>query len=76
MSTHVQVECYSGYRANERPLQFVLGERTLEVVEVRDRWYSPHATWFRLLAGDGNTYILRHDEECDDWTLEAYRTGD
>jgi hypothetical protein len=69
----VRVVCYSGYKADERPLRFQLGERWLAVEEVVDRWYNPHATYFRVRAEDGAFYILRHDESQDEWTLEAYR---
>jgi hypothetical protein len=70
----VQVECYSGYKKDERPLRFILGERLFEVVTVDDRWYSPAASYFRVQADDGNVYVLRHDEGQDQWSLEAYRS--
>jgi hypothetical protein len=70
----IKVECYSGYKADERPLRFLLGEKTYEVTEVCDSWYSPGVKWFRVLASDGNIYVLRHDEGRDLWTLEAYRS--
>jgi hypothetical protein len=69
----LRVECYSGYRADERPLRFTLGERTFEVEEVEDRWFSPEACFFRVRADDGNIYVLRHDETQDAWTLDAFR---
>jgi len=69
----IRVECYSGYRGEERPVRFTLGEHTLEVQGIEDQWYSPGATYFRLVADDGNIYILRHDEIADIWTLEGYR---
>jgi hypothetical protein len=47
----VQVQCYAGYRANERPIRLSLGEQTLEIVEVEDRWYSPGETYFRVRCG-------------------------
>jgi hypothetical protein len=47
--------------------------RTYEVVEVEDRWYSPKAMYFRVVASDGNRYVLRHDEDADLWSLEAFR---
>jgi hypothetical protein len=70
---HLRVECYSGYRADERPVRFTLGTRTFEVTEVEDRWYSPEASYFRVRADDGNFYVLRHDETQDAWTLDAFR---
>jgi len=73
MSTGIKVECYSGYRADQRPLRFYLGERILQVVEIEDQWHSPHAIFFRVKAEDRCTYVLRHDVEIDVWTIEAFR---
>jgi hypothetical protein len=72
----IEVETYSGYRADERPLRFVLNGRAYQVTEVEDRWYSPRATYFRVLAEDGNRYVLGHEEIQDVWTLEAFRAGE
>jgi len=72
---NIQVECYAGYKADERPIRFRLGQRWLAVEDVLDRWYDPHAVYFRVRADDGGTYILKHDEAEDDWTLESYRAG-
>jgi len=69
----VEVEAYSGYKADERPLRFRLGERWLAVEEVVDRWYDPDAVYFRVRADDGSMYILRHIDGSDVWTLEAFR---
>ena len=67
------VETYSGFKADERPLRFRLGDQWLTVEEILDRWYDPNATYFRLRASDAHTYILRHVDASDIWTLEAYR---
>ena len=66
------VECYAGYRGEQEPRAFVLGERRLEVTEIVDRWLEPGRRWFKCLASDGNTYILRHDEASGDWELAAF----
>jgi hypothetical protein len=34
----IQVECYSGYKANERPVAFAYRGRHWEVSEISDRW--------------------------------------
>lgn len=68
----IRVECYAGYRADERPVRFFRGDQTLEIVLIDDRWYSPGATYFRVRASDGNLYVLRHDEGQDLWTLDAF----
>jgi hypothetical protein len=69
----VRVETYSGFKADERPLRLHLGERTLKVVAVEDRWYSPGETYFRVLTANGDRYVLCHLEAQDVWTLTAYR---
>lgn len=69
----LRVETYSGFKADERPLRLHLGDRTLEVTGVEDRWYSPGETYFRVLTEDGDRYVLRHTEAQDVWTLSAYR---
>jgi hypothetical protein len=69
----IRVLCYAGYRADERPLRFVLAGREFEVEELDDRWYSPGASYFRVRASDGNFYVLRHDEGRDLWTLDGFR---
>lgn len=72
---NISVECYAGYRANERPLRFSLHGREFQVADVEDRWYSPDAIYFRVRADDGNFYVLRHDEGRDVWTLDAFRAS-
>lgn len=69
----VRVECYSGYKGDERPVRLHLGELTMDITAVEDRWYSPGATYFRVLASDGDRYVLRHEEAQDVWTLIGYR---
>ena len=72
---NVQVECYAGYRAEEEPRAFTLGERRFEVVAILDRWLSPDHRYFKIKADDGNTYILRLDTATGDWTLQSYWKG-
>ncbi len=67
-----RVECYSGHKADERPVRFYLGDHAYEVVEVQDQWYDPAGSYFRVKADDGHLYILRHSLD-DGWTLEAFR---
>ncbi len=67
--SEIKVECYAGYKAEQRPLRFTLGERQVVVEEIEDQWYSPSSKYFRVRANDGNVYILLHDEEKDLWSL-------
>ena len=70
----VRVECYSGYKGDERPVRLEIGEQMLDVAEVEDRWYSPGATYFRVLLANGERYVLRREDAQDVWTLEAFRS--
>jgi hypothetical protein len=69
----VEVECYAGYRADERPVRLRFGEQTFEVAEVEDRWYSPGETFFRVRLANGDLYVLRHVEAQDTWSIEGFR---
>ncbi len=71
----IRVECYAGHRGEETPRRFFLGERAIEVVEVRDRWLSPEHRYFKVTGDDGDTYILRHDETSGEWNLTLFARG-
>ncbi len=75
-SLKIAVHAYSGYRASERPARFELGEGSLEVCRILDRWYGPDYMYFKILAEDGNRYILKYDERLDVWELEYFKRSD
>lgn len=68
----LKVECYAGYRGEETPRRFVLGERCIEVELVVDRWLSPDHRYFKVVGDDGALYILRHDVSSWKWELTLY----
>jgi hypothetical protein len=72
----LRVECYAGYRGDQEPVAFWLGDRRLGVRTIVDRWFAPAKRWFRVEADDDDVYVLRHDEATDVWDLAAYRRGD
>ncbi|MBZ5601678.1 MAG: hypothetical protein LAO79_05165 [Acidobacteriia bacterium] len=73
----VNVQCYAGAKADQRPVRFQLAGRDYLVEEIIDQWYGPEDVFFKLRADDGNLYILRHtlrnNAGADDWTLESFR---
>lgn len=73
----VRVECYSGYKAEERPIRFQLNGHDHIVEEFLDQWHSPDATYFKVRCDDGNIYAFRHSTspQQDTWTLESFRRG-
>jgi len=76
MSLPIYVDAYSGYKANERPQRFVLDEEICEIAAVLDQWYEPSATYFKVQSTEGKTYLLRYDEETDEWRLQSRFDGD
>ena len=76
MSLPIYVDAYSGYKASERPQQFVLDEEIYQIAAVLDRWYEPSATYFKVQSTEGKTYLLRYDEQADEWTLQSGLDGD
>ena len=55
----IKVECYAGYKADERPLRFTPqapGAHTFEVKEVLDQWYDPQFQCFKVRADDGTVH--------------------
>ena len=72
---HVQVECYAGRKAEERPVRFRLDEHEYTVEEVLDTWYGPEHVFFKIRADAGCLYILRHRTSVPDgdWELVSFR---
>ena len=71
----IRVECYAGYRGEQEPIAFWLGERRLGVRAIVDRWFAPDQRWFKVDADDGHVYVLRHDETEGTWELAAFTRG-
>jgi hypothetical protein len=72
----IRVECYSGYRDEETPRRFFIGDRQVGVVEVIDRWLAPDHRYFKVKGDDTNTYVLRHDTVLDSWELTVFKRGE
>jgi hypothetical protein len=70
----ITVSAYAGYKAEERPQAFTLGERTFQVTEILDRWLGEDHAYFKLRADDGNLYLIRYDQRADNWELVLTET--
>ena len=73
METPIKVETYSGYKADEYPVRFWIGEQRLEVLELEDRWYSPGFAYFKVFADDARHYILKWSIDNDFWSGKEVR---
>lgn len=66
----IHIECYAGYKADERPMSFNLDGNKLMVEKVLEQWRSPESECFKVLADDGKKYLLRNYERKGEWVLE------
>jgi hypothetical protein len=65
----VRVESHAGYRGDETPRRFHVEGRTIEIVEILDRWKEPDALFFRVRSHEGRVYLLRRDEQASRWNV-------
>ncbi len=52
------VHCYAGYRGEQGPLRFSLGERGIEVLEIIDRRLSPEHRYVKVKGDDQRHCII------------------
>jgi len=74
-SLGIRVECHAGYRGEQTPLRFFIGERKIEVVEVLDRWLAPDHRYFKVNGNDGGLYIIRFDTPSGEWEMTMFSAG-
>jgi len=65
----IEVVAYSGYKANERPLYFLLEGKKKVVIKVVDRWYGVEHDYFKVTADDGKVYLLKWHRSLDVWLM-------
>ena len=72
----IEVECCSGYKANERPVAFTYQKRRRKVAEIVDRWYeggleaqNPDESYFKVRTVEGEVFLLRYVSLFDAWSI-------
>lgn len=69
----VEVRCYSGRAAEERPVCFRFDDYEYVVEAVLEEWRGPDHRFFKIQADDGNVYILRHQTSVPDGAWDLVR---
>jgi len=71
----LEVMCYAGRKADERPIRFHLDGHEYVVEELMDQWYGPEQAFYKVRADDGNLYILSKQTSTPDgaWDLVSFR---
>jgi len=72
----IKVECYSGYKINERPVAFTYQGKRFEIADIIDRWYEgdiedcqPAMDYFKVRTVEGNEFLLRYNSLFDAWAI-------
>jgi len=63
------VRCLAGYRADERPLSFLVDDYEIEINTILESWREPDYFYFRVQTKHGQAYDLRHHEYDDSWQV-------
>jgi hypothetical protein len=54
------------------PSRFVLGDHTVEIDDLLDRWYGEAFDYFRVRGRDGHLYVLKHVHDDGRWELSSF----
>jgi hypothetical protein len=65
----LEVDCYSGFKGDERPVRFRIGGAVFPIDAVLDHWRTPEDDCFQVRAA-GGIYVLRHHLDLDTWSIE------
>jgi hypothetical protein len=66
----VEVQCYAGRKADERPVRFRIDERDYMVEEIVERWYGPEKSFYKVRADDHHLYLLSIRTSTGAWGAE------
>ena len=72
----VKVEYSSDQKAYQSPTRFLLGDRSIEIEQVVDRWHGESTSYLRVLGSDENLYILKGPMEDGFWELVSFTHKD
>jgi hypothetical protein len=72
----IRVHAHSGYRAEERPISFWLGEKRISIKRILRSWYEEGAkagggarSCFQVEGEDGRAYTLCYQQKEAAWYL-------
>lgn len=66
----IQVQCYAGRKADERPVSFRIDDHHYLVDDIIEQWYGPDQSFFRVRRG-AHVVLLCHMTSADTWRIEG-----
>ena len=67
-----EVRCLAGYRANERPVSFLVEKHETMVRAVLESWREPNYLYFKVETADGELVLLRYHDREDAWQAREF----
>lgn len=68
----IEVKCYSGYKAVERPLEFLYKDKVFKVREILQRWYGEEEIGFIVKTEDDKIFKLIYCSDADKWKITPH----
>jgi hypothetical protein len=72
----IEVECHSGYKADEYPKCFYWNNERFEIQEIVDRWYQgesdpeyPVSNYYKVTTTRGGSHLIKYVISKDSWYL-------
>jgi hypothetical protein len=65
----IKVQTSSIQGVLEKPVSFTLRDRTFQITEVVDIWRGADHAYYKIIADDGNLYVVKHDLDTNSWEL-------
>jgi hypothetical protein len=66
---HIKVNTYSGYKANEKPVNLIIDNMSINIVDIIYRWIEPEKDCFKVKGDNGKIYCLYWFREKDLWQV-------
>ena len=65
----IRVDCYAGYRGDEKPCRVYCGSLRLDIKTIRDQWITPETSCFKVVTGDDCAYLLEQEVSTGQWKI-------
>jgi hypothetical protein len=66
----VDVEIIEGGPSGIEPSEIAIGGDIFSILRITDRWHDLRATYFKVAASNGYSYLLRRDLDTKSWSVE------
>lgn len=68
----IEVDCEPDKLQEPMPHRLRFDNRSVEIVDILDRWLAADHGYFKVRGEDNATYILRHDVGSGSWELVMF----